>query len=167
MSTPQSCWRSSRSSAKLLWCINGEECLLHTDLHDAVQEYMEQHLYDAAWQKEASPEDRQPPPTLECCEYMPRLLLPSTGKRLASWALERILEGLAEDYAFEDMHAEESDVPAPLAEALLAAVEAIAQWYPITKMEPTGKFVFVDTRDWVKEHRPEWLLPQERDHADV
>ena len=120
------------------WDSEGEERLTHTDQYDAIE-----NMLDGIGKL---------PETIEICGYA-RMELPGV-ESLATDVLERLLEGLDEEYGdLEGGYVSGTDKMKEAAKVFLTAVldEYVSWACEIVKRET------VDVAAWVKENRPDWL----------
>lgn len=132
-------------------CDDACERLTHEDQADAVEEALD-NLAEPGQTAEqflaSLPEE------LEVYGYA-RSLGPSEKQRdwLADGALEILLEGLDQDYGDPDDATEETEA---MKQAAREFVDAVLAEYSIWACEQIC-IETVKPREWVKEHRPDWL----------
>lgn len=76
--------------------------------------------------------------------------------------LEHLIETWTDEHVWEDdTPPDVKDVPVDVREKVQAGLQAMADWFPASVLEPTGVSLTVNVRAWVTQHAPEWLTDAE------
>ena len=122
------------------WGAKDEECLVHKDIDDAIEEILDNHNHP--W-----------PETITVCGFeRDKVSLDYLKGRLVDFALEE----LDEDYRTSDAYGDGSESTPKMLEAEKVFIEAIVSEYTPYDCEITTEVV-VPVTEWIENHRPEWL----------
>jgi hypothetical protein len=127
-----------------LWAQEDAEHIHGSTDDEAIQSFLEDQEED--------------PETVTVCEWAPTEMCPVDAQRLAArtadTAIERLLEDIEDggEYCWEGNEVDPNTVRSDLYQNLLAALEAIALWYPCSTMHRTGRTTTVNVAEWRKEN---------------
>lgn len=126
-----------------------EEVLQHTDIDEALEDYVDTHgIPDAVT-------------TVTLVEMAPRQVTGVDKYRLTQRLAEDAFEWLAEEFGIEDNG--DDAVLQYMQDALAEAVEQITAQAKLTSCEPTGVKHVVDVGEWVRTRHEDWA--EENDDA--
>ena len=134
-------------SNSIFWAIEDEEELAHTDLDDAVSEYLDGFMSPKMTQDDwdAIPE------TVEVLGY----------KRMDPTAMDcpEVLGGilLTLDETFGDPNGDDTKATPAMKEAEQEFFKKIVAEYEVWACELSGEKKTINCLDWIKENMPEWL----------
>jgi hypothetical protein len=137
-------------SDSIFWSVEDNEELSHTDLEDAVEEYLDDfmspRMTQADW--DAIPE------TVEVIGY--KRMDPLTVGSVDHYGpLDHLLESL--DDEFGDPNGNPTDRTSAMEDAAEEFVGKVLAEYTVWACEPSGEKETINCRDWIKANRPEWM----------
>jgi hypothetical protein len=131
----------------IYWDCNDNECLTHSDINDAVEEYLDFFL-----EPKMTPEEvlATLPETVEVTGYARREI-----DRKGLYPLSLLLEHLDDEYGGNEA-AEKTYPSAKMLEAEKAFLDVVLSEYQPYWCEPITKKI-INTKEWIDEYRPDWL----------
>jgi len=137
-------------SDSIFWAIEDEEELAHTDLDDAVSEYLDGFMSPKMTQDDwdAIPE------TVEVLGYK-RMDPLSAGSVDHYGPLDHLLESLDEEYG--DPNGDPTKRTPAMEAAAKEFLEKVLAEYEVWACELSGEKKTINCLDWIKENMPEWL----------
>lgn len=137
------------------WSVDSDaEDLLHTDVDDAVEEWLDYNC-------DVAIEDL--PRTVKVFGF--QRMTPSPGGMLAQRVLDLVLDDLSEELG--SPYGDPPEVTQEMREAADAFVKLVADQYEPWACELSGEEVEVDVMAWTKEHHPDWLEPASEAGSDA
>jgi len=124
-----------------VWGKEDDEQLTHTEMDDAVESILEDMEGDI----------KDLPETIEVCGFAHVVV---NVKKEAEGILERLLEGLYEDYGNPD--GDSTDITDTMKEASETFVAAVLEEYTVWACEIIKRET-INVQEWIKANRPDWL----------
>ena len=127
------------------WGEVDDKYLTHTEMNCAIED-----ILDSLWQERID----SLPETIKVYGFARQRLSDASKEFIAKDCLERLLEGLDDEYAEPD--AGYSDPTDGMIKASKEFVSAVLKEYVIWACEPV-KHEIINVREWIKNNRPDWL----------
>ena len=130
------------------WGEVDDKYLTHTEMNCAIED-----ILDSLWQERID----SLPETIKVYGFARQRLSDASKKFIAKDSLEKLLEGLDDEYAEPDVSY--SDPTDGMIKASEEFVSAVLNEYVIWACEPV-KHEIINVQEWIKNNRPDWTAEE-------
>jgi len=136
------------------WGEVDDKYLTHTEMNCAIEDILDGMEVDILTASHLAKNIKDMPETIKVYGFARQRLSDASKEFIAKDCLERLLEGLDDEYAEPD--AGYSDPTDGMIKASKEFVSAVLKEYVIWACEPV-KHEIINVREWIKNNRPDWL----------